>query len=142
MITHPRTVLGLCDGGAHCGLICDASMPTYLLTHWVRDRTRGARLPLEQVVHLQTARTAARPTASPTAARSRSASAPTSTSIDLDGLRLHAPEMVFDLPGRRAPAGAAGRRLRRNVRCRRQTFADGEPTGERPGRLVRAGRRG
>ena len=45
MMLHPRTVLGLSDGGAHCGLICDASMPTYLLTHWVRDRARGAAHP-------------------------------------------------------------------------------------------------
>ena len=44
MITHPASVLGLSDGGAHCGLICDASMPTTLLTHWVRDRTRGERI--------------------------------------------------------------------------------------------------
>src|SRR5262249_59463363 len=46
----PTTVLGLADGGAHCGTICDASMPTYVLTHWVRDRTRGPRLPLEDAV--------------------------------------------------------------------------------------------
>src|SRR5213078_5140025 len=58
LMVHPRTVLGLSDGGAHCGLICDASMPTFLLTHWVRDRTRGPRLPIEQVVSLQTSRTA------------------------------------------------------------------------------------
>src|SRR5205823_1605304 len=44
LMTHPRSVLGLSDGGAHCGLICDASMPTFLLTHWVRDRARGPRL--------------------------------------------------------------------------------------------------
>ncbi|HMC53441.1 MAG TPA: amidohydrolase family protein, partial [Acidimicrobiales bacterium] len=59
MMVHPGTVLGLSDGGAHCGLICDASMPTFLLTHWVRDRQRGERLPLELAVHLQTGRTAA-----------------------------------------------------------------------------------
>src|SRR5207237_10783636 len=41
MMTHPRTILGLSDGGAHCGLVCDASMPTFLLTHWVPDRSRG-----------------------------------------------------------------------------------------------------
>ena len=50
--------IGLADGGAHCGVICDASMPTFLLTHWVRDRQRGARLPLEQVVRRQTRDTA------------------------------------------------------------------------------------
>ena len=58
MMVHPRSVLGLSDGGAHCGLICDVSMPTFLLTHWVRDRQRGERLALEAAVHLQTGRTA------------------------------------------------------------------------------------
>ncbi|MCB0961735.1 MAG: amidohydrolase family protein, partial [Acidimicrobiales bacterium] len=47
MLLHPAAVLGLADGGAHVGTICDASMPTWMLTHWVRDRTRGERLPLE-----------------------------------------------------------------------------------------------
>ena len=55
---NPATALGLSDGGAHCGLICDASMPTYLLTHWVRDRTRGERLPIEMMVKRQTRDTA------------------------------------------------------------------------------------
>src|SRR5262249_46812636 len=50
MLMHPRTVLGLSDGGAHCGLICDASMPTFLLTHWARDRRRGEKIPVEQAV--------------------------------------------------------------------------------------------
>ena len=54
MLLHPQTVLGLSDGGAHCGIICDASMPTFLLTHWVRDRRRGERLPLEFMVRRQT----------------------------------------------------------------------------------------
>src|SRR5262249_14189680 len=58
MITDPATTLGLSDGGAHCGVICDASMPTYLLTHWVRDRSRGERLPVEFVVKRQTSDTA------------------------------------------------------------------------------------
>ena len=136
MMTHPRTVLGLSDGGAHCGLICDASMPTYLLTHWVRDRSRGERLPLEQAVHLQTGRTAAtygftdRGTLEPGKRADLNL-------IDLDGLRLHAPEMVFDLP-------AGGRRLvqhvdgyRATVVAGQVTYVDGEPTGDRPGRLVR-----
>ena len=54
MLTHPAGVSGLSDGGAHCGMICDASMPTYLLTHWARDRTPGRALPLEYVVRKQT----------------------------------------------------------------------------------------
>ena len=50
MIVHPDTVIGLSDGGAHVKMICDASMPTFLLTHWARDRSRGETLPLETVV--------------------------------------------------------------------------------------------
>jgi N-acyl-D-aspartate/D-glutamate deacylase len=138
MMTHPRTVLGLSDGGAHCGLICDASMPTTLLTHWVRDRSRGERLSIEQAVHLQTGRTA-----DTYGFRDRGRLEPGLRAdlnlIDLDGMRLHAPEMVFDLP-------AGGRRLIQRVEGYRATlvagqitYVDGEPTGERPGRLVRAG---
>jgi N-acyl-D-amino-acid deacylase len=139
MMTHPRTILGLSDGGAHCGLICDASMPTYLLTHWVRDRSRGPKLPIEQVVSLQTSRTARafgltdRGTLEPGKRADLNL-------VDLQGLRLHVPEMVFDLP-------AGGRRLVQHVDGYVATFvkgvqtlSNGELTGERPGRLVRAGR--
>jgi N-acyl-D-aspartate/D-glutamate deacylase len=53
LLTDSATVLSLSDGGAHCGVICDAGMPTYLLTHWVRDRKRGERIPLESAVKRQ-----------------------------------------------------------------------------------------
>ncbi|MFN8645071.1 MAG: amidohydrolase family protein, partial [Candidatus Binatia bacterium] len=118
------------------GLICDASMPTYLLTHWARDRRRGARIPLEQVVRLQTGNTAAVYgfTDRGTLAVGKKADL---NVIDHDALCLHAPEMVFDLPG-------GGRRLVQRVvgyRCTVVsgvvTFEDGEPTGARPGALVR-----
>jgi N-acyl-D-aspartate/D-glutamate deacylase len=136
MMTHPRTVLGLSDGGAHCGLICDASMPTYLLTHWVRDRSRGERIPLEQAVHLQTARTA-----SVYGMHDRGTLAPGMRAdvnlIDLGALALHAPQMVFDLPagGRRLVQRADGYRM--TLVAGEPTFVDGEPTGARPGGLVR-----
>ena len=136
MITDEHTILGLSDGGAHCGLICDASMPTYLLTHWVRDRTRGERLPLELAVHLQTGRTAAAYGLVDRGTIEVGKRADLNL-IDLEGLRLHAPEMVFDLP-------AGGRRLVQRVDGYRATivagvvtYADGEPTGARPGQLVR-----
>ena len=58
MMLHPQGLLGLADGGAHTGTICDASMPTFMLTHWTRDRSRGDRLPLEYVVKKQTHDTA------------------------------------------------------------------------------------
>ncbi|MDQ1403339.1 MAG: N-acyl-D-amino-acid deacylase [Actinomycetota bacterium] len=138
MMTDPGTVLGLSDGGAHCGLICDVSMPTSLLTHWVRDRQRGPRLPIEQAVKLQTSQTA---TAygfddRGTVAVGKRADL---NLIDLDGMVLHAPEMVFDLP-------AGGRRLvqrvdgyKATVVAGEITMEEGEPTGARPGRLVRFG---
>ena len=137
MITHPGTVLGLSDGGAHCGLICDASMPTYLLTHWARDRSRGERLSLEQVVHLQTGRTAGVYGLHDRGTLAVGKRADVNL-VDLDALRLHPPEMVFDLP-------ADGRRLVQRVDgyvatvvSGQLTFENGVPTGARPGRLVRA----
>jgi N-acyl-D-aspartate/D-glutamate deacylase len=138
MMTNPGTVLGLSDGGAHCGLICDASMPTFLLTHWVRDRSRGERLPIEQAVHLQTGRTAQVYGFTDRGVLQPGKRADINV-IDLDGMRLYEPEMVFDLP-------AGGRRLVQRVDGYRQTlvagevtFEDGKPTGARPGRLVRFG---
>jgi N-acyl-D-amino-acid deacylase len=137
MITHPTTVLGLSDGGAHCGLICDASMPSYLLTHWVRDRHRGERLTLEAAVAQQTGRTAAVFGMNDRGTLQAGKRADINL-IDLDALRIAPPEMVFDLP-------AGGRRLVQRVTGYEatfvkgvQTFANGVPTGARPGRLVRA----
>jgi N-acyl-D-aspartate/D-glutamate deacylase len=136
MMTSPNTVLGLSDGGAHCGLICDVSMPSYLLTHWVNGRSRGDRIGLEHAVSLQTSRTA-----SAYGFTDRGVLEPGKRAdinlIDLDGMALHAPEMVFDLP-------AGGRRLIQRADGYvatlvggEVTFERGEPTGERPGRLVR-----
>ncbi len=59
MVLHPATALGLGDGGAHVGAICDASIETYMLTHWVRDRSRGEKIPLELAVRKMTSDTAA-----------------------------------------------------------------------------------
>ena len=136
MMTHPRSVLGLGDGGAHCGLICDGSMPTTLMTHWVRDRTRGDRLSVEQAVELQTSRPAAAYGFTDRGVIAVGKRADLNL-IDLDGLRLHAPEMVFDLPagGRRLIQRADG--YKATVVAGEVTFEDGEPTGARPGRLVR-----
>jgi N-acyl-D-amino-acid deacylase len=138
MMTHPRTVLGLSDGGAHCGLICDVSMPTSLLTHWVRDRTRGDLLSLEQAVHLQTGRTA-KVYAFHDRGTLEAGKRADVNLIDLDGLVLHAPEMVFDLPagGRRLIQKADG--YKATFVAGQQTYEDGKPTGARPGKLVRFG---
>lgn len=136
MMLHPSTVLGLSDGGAHCGLICDASMPTYLLTHWVRDRKRGERIPLEQVVRMQTHNTASVYGFDDRGTLEVGKKADLNV-IDLDALHLHVPEMIHDLP-------AGGRRLTQRVDGYRYTICsgevtwqDGEPTGAMPGKLVR-----
>ena len=138
MMLHPNTVLGLSDGGAHCGLICDASMPTFLLTHWVRDRRRGERIPLEQAVRLQTANTARVYGLTDRGTLEVGKKADLNL-IDLDALHLHAPRMVFDLPasGRRLVQRADG--YRATVVSGTVTYENGEATGARPGRLVRAG---
>jgi N-acyl-D-amino-acid deacylase len=117
MMMHPQSVFSLSDGGAHCGLIADASMPTYLLTHWVRDRTRGERIELEAIVEQQTRNTA--------------------RFYGFEGLHIHPPRMVYDLP-------AGGNRLiqqvdgyRYTIKRGEVTFENGEPTGALPGTLVR-----
>ena len=139
MITDPATVLGVADGGAHVGVICDASSPTSLLTLWGRDRTRGPRLPLEFLVAKQT-----RGTAEAYGLLDRGLLAPGHKAdinvIDFDALSLKRPEVVYDLP-------AGGRRLIQRASGYRHTFNAGvetvhndELTGERPGRLVGAPR--
>ncbi len=136
MISHPASAIGLSDGGAHCGLICDASFPSYLLTHWVRDRTRGERLPIELVVHKQTQATAQAYGLTDRGVIAEGMKADLNV-IDLDAMHLHAPDMVFDLP-------AGGRRLVQRVdgyaatvQTGEVTFENGEPTGARPGTVVR-----
>jgi N-acyl-D-amino-acid deacylase len=135
-LTDPATVLSLSDGGAHCGVICDASMPTYLLTHWVRDRNRGARIPLELAIKRQTADTASLYGLSDRGTLTPGLKADLNL-IEFDRLRLHPPEMVFDLPanGRRFVQRADGYKY--TVVSGEVTFTDGNPTGAMPGKVVR-----
>jgi len=136
MMEHPAAVLSLSDGGAHCGVICDASFPTYMLTHWSRARTRGARLPLEKVVSMQT-----RDTARLYGLNDRGVIAPGMKAdlnlIDYEALAITEPEMVFDLPaqGRRLIQRALG--YRATIVSGEVTFEDGAATGAMPGRLIR-----
>jgi N-acyl-D-aspartate/D-glutamate deacylase len=136
MMMDPVTMFGLSDGGAHCGLICDASMPTYLLTHWVRDRSRGERLPVEFVVKRQTQDTARLYGLNDRGTLEAGMKADVNV-IDLDSMLLHAPKMVFDLPagGRRLIQRAEG--YRHTVVSGEVTFENGEPTGAMPGKLIR-----
>lgn len=136
MMQHPGSVLGLGDGGAHCGTICDGSYPTFMLTHWVRDRTRGDRLPLQQVV-----KWLSQDTARAVGLDDRGLLAPGFKAdinvFDPTRLHLHAPEVVRDLPtgGRRLVQRAAG--YRATIVAGQVVYADGQPTGALPGRLVR-----
>ena len=107
MLTNPATVVGLSDAGAHCGLLCDASMPTTLLAHWVRDRTRGPRLTLEAAVRMQTSETAELFGLGDRGVLAAGRKADLNV-IDLEALRLLPPRVVHDLPagGRRIVQGA------------------------------------
>jgi N-acyl-D-amino-acid deacylase len=141
MLRHPGTVLGLGDGGAHCGVLCDASLPTFMLTHWARDRSRGETLPVEQVVAHQTRRTAML-----YGFADRGLVAPGFLAdlnvVDLEGLGLEPPEMAYDLP-------AGGKRLIQRAHGYVATVKSGAvvrehdtPTGERPGGVLRGAQAG
>jgi len=136
MMVHPLSVFGLSDGGAHCGIIADASMPTYLLTYWVRDRKRGERLGLEDMVRAQTRSTAELYELADRGILAVGMKADVNV-IDLENLRIHSPEMVHDLP-KNAP------RLIQQIDgydytiCAGQvTYEHGKPTGALPGRVLR-----
>jgi N-acyl-D-amino-acid deacylase len=139
MLSHPASVVGLADAGAHCGLICDGSSTTYLLTHWARDRTRGPKIPLERVVRKQTYETA-----SLYGLFDRGLIAPNKKAdlnvIAFDRLALEPPYSVRDLP-------AGGQQFLQRSRGYEATIVNGVvtrrhdgDTGARPGRLLR-GRR-
>jgi N-acyl-D-aspartate/D-glutamate deacylase len=139
MMRHPATVLGLGDGGAHCGTICDGSYPTFMLTHWVRDR-RGERLSLPAVIKMMSY-----DTAQAVGLQDRGLLKPGYQAdvnvLDFDRLHLHAPETTYDLPGggRRLVQRAAGyvaTMVRGEV-----VYQDGAATGALPGRLVRGPQR-
>src|ERR1700761_5278813 len=139
MMLHPAGVLGLSDGGAHCGMICDASYPTFLLTHWARDRHRGDKLPLEYVIRKQSYDTAQLFGLSDRGVVEIGKRADVNI-IDMDAITLHRPQMAYDLPagGKRLIQGASGydATIVNGVVTRRH----GVDTGARPGRLVRGAR--
>lgn len=136
MLTHPLALPGLSDGGAHVGTVCDASFPTFMLTHWGRDRD-GDQIPLERIVQMQ-----AHDTARYMGLKDRGLLAVGQKAdiniIDFDQLQLNHPEMQADLPagGQRLMQGATGyiATLINGIAIAKQ----GKLTGTRPGRLVRA----
>ncbi len=136
MLTHPDTVPGLSDGGAHVGTICDGSFPPTLITHWTRDRTRGPKLSIEQVIKMQAADTAATVGLHDRGRIARGLRADINI-IDHARLTLKAPEVRHDLP-------AGGRRLVQRAEgyvatlvAGQVTYRNGEPTDALPGRLLR-----
>lgn len=139
MLKDDTTLLGLSDGGAHCSSIIDASVPTWMLIHWTRDRSRGPRLGLERMVQRQTGDTAAF-FGLHDRGRLQSGLKADVNVIDYAGLKLHKPEIRYDLPmqGRRLVQRADG--YRHTFVAGVETFAGGAYTGATPGRLVRAGR--
>jgi len=139
MLTSPITTFGLSDGGAHAGQTCDASATTFLLSHWSRDRTRGSRIPIEDVVAKMTSKTAAlyglgdRGTVAPGYVGDLNI-------IDYERLQLHRPEVAHDLPG------DAKRLIQRadgyiaTIKGGHTLMEEGEDTGLRTGSLLRGPR--
>ena len=136
MNLSPGTLPGLSDGGAHCGVICDASFPTYMLTHWARDRTRGELLPLEYVVQRQCRDTARQVGLNDRGTIEVGMLADLNV-IDHDNLTLRAPEIVFDLPagGKRLVQKAEG--YTATIKRGQVIYRDGVATGALPGQLIR-----
>lgn len=138
VIEHPLSVFGLSDGGAHCGVLVDASVPTYMLSYFTRDRERGPKMSLEFVVHKLT-----RDSAEVYGLNDRGLIAPGFKAdlnlIDYEALKLDRPQMVNDLPasGKRLIQTASGYRL--TVKSGEVTYENGEFTGALPGRLLRGG---
>lgn len=141
MITHDDTLISLGDGGAHVGVLSDASAMTYLLTHWTRDRQRDAQLPVEWAV-----RRLSRNNAHAIGLRDRGALQvglkADANVIDYDQLGLCLPEVAYDLP-------SGGRRLIQRTRGYEATIVSGQvvsrggqATGQLPGRLVRGAQSG
>jgi N-acyl-D-aspartate/D-glutamate deacylase len=136
MVRRPETVLGLSDGGAHLGFLCDASLPTFMLTHWTRDRTAGARMTLPEAVKTMTM-----DTARVVGLLDRGRIAPGYKAdlniIDYERLTLRPPRVVYDLPngGRRLTQGADG--YIATIVNGVAVYRSGVATGALPGRLVR-----
>ncbi len=137
MLQHPHVVPGLGDGGAHVGLISDGSFPTFLLSHWAKDRTRGPKLPLERLVKAQSADTAALVGMSDRGRIAPGLKADLNL-IDFERLGVLRPEIAYDLPTGSKRLVQRARGYVATVCSGAVTFENGESTGELPGRLVRS----
>jgi N-acyl-D-aspartate/D-glutamate deacylase len=138
MMQHPLSIMGLSDGGAHVGTVCDSSFPTYLLSYWTRDRVRGERITLPDAVRRLTSDIADYCDLGDRGRLKVGLKANINV-IDADSLRLHAPHMVQDLPagGQRLLQEAEG--YRAVIVAGKTVLANDQLTGAYPGRLVRMG---
>ena len=136
MLAHPATIVGLGDGGAHVGMLCDSSAITTMLTHWTRDRTVGARFDLPWAVRRVTHDSAEAIGLHDRGVVKQGYKADLNV-IDYDRLSLHSPQVVYDLPsgGRRVIQKAAG--YEATIVSGVPVYREGEATGALPGRLVR-----
>jgi N-acyl-D-aspartate/D-glutamate deacylase len=136
MMADPNTLIGLGDGGAHVGIMCDATATSYTITHWTRDRRRGSLFPVPWIIKRLTADNAAAIGLNDRGTLQAGKKADINI-IDYDRLRLRSPEIVYDLP-------AGGKRLVQRTDGFDATivsgavvYRDGQETGALPGRLVR-----
>lgn len=136
LLEDDSTVISLADTGAHCGVLCDASVPTQMLSFYVRDRSRGKRLGLEQVVKMQTLDTARCVGLEDRGTIELGMKADLNI-IDFDKLELLAPEIIYDLPagGRRMYQGATG--YIATIVSGEVIMENGDYTGAVPGKLIR-----
>ncbi len=139
MMLHPRVAMGLSDGGAHCGVICDASMPTFMLTHWTRDRSRGEKLPLEWVVKRMTHDTAELYGLGDRGTLEVGKKGDVNV-IDYDALQLEPPQAVHDLPTDAMRLIQKSRGYLATIVSGEVISRNGEETGARPGQLIRGAR--
>jgi N-acyl-D-amino-acid deacylase len=139
MLSHPASVWGLGDGGAHCGVACDAGGPTLMLTHWARDRSRGPTVSLEQAVQWMTSEPAALYGLGDRGRIATGLRADLNV-IDHASLQIELPEMWFDLPaqGRRLVQRASG--YLATLCAGEVTLLEDQVTSARPGRLIRGAR--
>ncbi len=138
---HPGTRMGLADAGAHVRVICDGGCPTFMLTHWTRDRTRGPKMPLEYVVHRQTRQTAELYGLGDRGLLEPGMRADVNV-IDYDALTFGSARMAWDLPGGAPRLIQKATGYRHTFCAGVETVRDDEFTGELPGRLVRGPRNG
>ena len=129
--------VGLGDGGAHLGVFQEASCPTFMLTHYVRDRVAGERIPLAEAIRLQTMDTAHLLGMKDRGVLAVGLRADINV-IDLENLKLNVPYMADDLPSKASRWMQTADGYKMTLLAGVVTFEDGQPTGALPGRLVRA----